>query len=99
MLALVLVLGAVSFAAAEEKVNLVWESTSGPDQWIQQAGAAFTALHPNITIEYVNVELGDSSGQIIWTAPPASDPTCSPLPMTRWVSWYPAAMWRPCPTR
>lgn len=45
-----------------EKVELVvWESVDGPDKWIEQAGAAFTAQNPNITIKFVNVELGDSS--------------------------------------
>ena len=74
LLALVLCLGLVS-VSAEGKVNLVvWESTNGPDQWIQKAGEAFTALHPNITIEYVNVELGDSSGQIALDGPAGIGP-------------------------
>lgn len=47
----------------------VWESTEGPDKFIQQAGEAFTELYPNITIEYVNVEVGDSSGQIALDGP------------------------------
>ena len=74
LLVLVLSLGLAS-AGAEEKVTLVvWESTNGPDQWIQKAGEAFTALHPNITIEYVNVELGDSSGQIALDGPAGIGP-------------------------
>lgn len=48
---------------------VVWESTGGPDEWIQQAGAKFTELHPNITIKYVNVELGDSTTQIATDGP------------------------------
>lgn len=52
----------------------VWESTNGPDAFIQQAGEAFTKLHPNITIKYVNVELGDSSGQIALDGPAGVGP-------------------------
>ena len=47
----------------------VWESTNGPDQFIKQAGAAYTALHPNITIEYVNVELNDADDRIAIDGP------------------------------
>lgn len=47
----------------------VWESTEGPDKFIEQAGEAFAELYPNITIEFVNVELGDSSGQIALDGP------------------------------
>lgn len=67
--------GAETTKAAEttktaEKVELVvWESVDGPDKWIEQAGAAFTAINPNITIKFVNVELGDSSSQIALDGP------------------------------
>jgi len=47
----------------------VWESTGGADQFIMQAGEAFTAKFPNITIKYVNVELADSPGQIALDGP------------------------------
>lgn len=73
-LLMAMVLLATVFAAAcekeQEKVELVvWESVDGPDQWIEQAGAAFTAKNPNITIKFVNVELGDSSSQIALDGP------------------------------
>lgn len=55
---------------ADNKVVLtVWESTNGPDEFIKKAGEAFTAKHPNITINYVNVELGDAAGQIALDGP------------------------------
>jgi len=47
----------------------VWESTGGPDDFIKQAGDAYTAMHPNITIKYVNVELGDATNQIALDGP------------------------------
>ncbi len=47
----------------------VWESIDGPDEWIKQAGAKFTEKYPNITIEYVNVELGDSTTNIALDGP------------------------------
>lgn len=67
--------GADSASAAEEPVTLkVWESTNGPDQFIKKAGEAFTAKYPNITIEYVNVELGDAAGQIALDGPAGVGP-------------------------
>ncbi len=60
---------------SSEPVTLtVWESNSGPDEFIKQAGAAFTAKYPNITIEYVNVELGDSTSQIALDGPAGVGP-------------------------
>ncbi len=56
-------------AKADEVVLTVWESTNGPDEFIRQAGAAFTATHPNVKINYVNVELGDACGQIALDGP------------------------------
>lgn len=47
----------------------VWESTNGPDEFIRQAGAKYTELHPNVKIKYVNVELGDSVNQIALDGP------------------------------
>lgn len=67
--------GADSAPAAEKPVNLkVWESTNGPDEFIKKAGEAFTAKYPNITIEYVNVELGDAAGQIALDGPAGVGP-------------------------
>lgn len=58
-----------------EPVTLkVWESTGGPDKFIQQAGEAFNKKYPNITIEYVNVELGDSTSQIALDGPAGVGP-------------------------
>jgi arabinogalactan oligomer/maltooligosaccharide transport system substrate-binding protein len=58
-----------------EPVTLkVWESTGGPDEFIKQAGKAFTAKYPNITIEYVNVELGDAATQIALDGPAGVGP-------------------------
>ncbi len=52
----------------------VWESTGGPDEFIKQAGAAFTEKYPNITVEYVNVELGDTTSQIALDGPAGVGP-------------------------
>lgn len=58
-----------------EKVTLtVWESLSGPDEFIKQAGAKYTESHPNVEIKFVNVELGDSSGQIALDGPAGVGP-------------------------
>lgn len=58
----------------EDITLVVWESTSGADEFIIQAGKAFTAMYPNIKIEFVNVELGDSSGQIALDGPAGVGP-------------------------
>ncbi len=47
----------------------VWESSGETEEFIKQAGEAFTKLHPNITIEYENVELGDANTQIALDGP------------------------------
>lgn len=58
-----------------EKVTLtVWESLSGPDEFIKRAGAKYTETHPNVEIKFVNVELGDSSGQIALDGPAGVGP-------------------------
>ncbi len=58
-----------------EPVELVvWESAQGPDEFIRQAGEAYTELHPNITIKYVNVEIGDSASQIALDGPAGVGP-------------------------
>lgn len=58
-----------------EKIELtVWESTGGPDEFIRQAGERYTDMHPNVTIKYVNVELGDASSQIALDGPAGIGP-------------------------
>lgn len=58
-----------------ENITLkVWESVDGPDKWIQQAGAKFTEKYPNIKIEYVNVESGDSTSAIALDGPAGTGP-------------------------
>lgn len=67
--------GTSSGSGAGDTIELtVWESTNGPDLFIQEAGKAFTALHPNVTIKYVNVELGDSTSQITLDGPAGVGP-------------------------
>lgn len=62
-------------AISTEPVTLkVWESTAGPDEFIKQAGTAFTEKYPNITIEYVNVELADTTTQIALDGPAGVGP-------------------------
>ncbi|WP_153025190.1 extracellular solute-binding protein [Glycomyces albidus] len=51
-------------------VNLVvWESLEGRSDFIKQAGEIYAKDHPNVTIEYKNVELGDALGQIALDGP------------------------------
>ncbi|QAY71935.1 maltose ABC transporter substrate-binding protein [Xylanimonas protaetiae] len=52
----------------------VWESLQGPDEFIKQAGEAFTKEHPNVTVEFVNVEVGDAAGQIALDGPAGTGP-------------------------
>lgn len=67
-----------------EKVTLtVWESANGPDEFIKQAGEAFTRKHPNIEIKYVNVELGDSVTQIALDGPAGVGPDLFAAPHDR----------------
>jgi len=67
--------GSAAPSEPTEPVTLkVWESLQGPDEFIQQAGAKFTEQHPNITIEFNNVELGDASGQIALDGPAGTGP-------------------------
>jgi arabinogalactan oligomer/maltooligosaccharide transport system substrate-binding protein len=91
-LVLVLALGALVLAACSKKSDAkaggpvtltVWESTSGPDEFIKQAGEAYTALHPNITIKFVNVELGDSVNQIALDGPAGVGPDLFAAPHDR----------------
>ena len=54
----------------EEQVTLtVWESRSESGEFIKQAGAKYHETHPNVTIKYVNVELGDAAWQIAQDGP------------------------------
>ena len=62
-------------AKGGEKITLtVWESLLGPDEFIKQAGEAYTKSHPNVEIKYVNVELGDAAGQIALDGPAGVGP-------------------------
>ncbi|MFA6938208.1 MAG: maltose ABC transporter substrate-binding protein [Treponema sp.] len=61
--------------AAKKSVTLtVWESLEGPDEFIKQAGEAYTKANPNVTINFVNVELGDACGQIALDGPAGVGP-------------------------
>ncbi|MDR3106850.1 MAG: maltose ABC transporter substrate-binding protein [Bifidobacteriaceae bacterium] len=62
---------------------IVWESLEGPDEFIRQAGAKYTEGHPNVTIKFVNVELGDSSGQIALDGPAGKGPDVFAAPHDR----------------
>ncbi len=69
---------------SEGKVELtVWESTNGPDEFIRQAGTLFEQSHPNISIKYVNVELGDAVGQIALDGPAGKGPDLFAAPHDR----------------
>lgn len=59
---------------AEPVTLKVWESLNGPDEFIKQAGAKYTEQHPNVTVEFINVELGDSAGQIALDGPAGTGP-------------------------
>lgn len=58
-----------------DKIELVvWESSAGPDKFIQAAGKLFTKLYPNITIKYVNVETTDANSKIVLDGPGGKGP-------------------------
>ncbi|MDR2135353.1 MAG: maltose ABC transporter substrate-binding protein [Treponema sp.] len=91
---LLIVLGLLDFAGCSKKdgaassgpakVELtVWESTNGPDEFVRQAGEAYTKLHPNVTIKFVNVELGDSVNQIALDGPANVGPDLFAAPHDR----------------
>ncbi|MDR0399506.1 MAG: maltose ABC transporter substrate-binding protein [Treponema sp.] len=67
----------------EQVVLTVWESTNGPDEFIRRAGEAYTAQHPNTTIKFVNVELGDSVNQIALDGPAEVGPDLFAAPHDR----------------
>ncbi len=50
------------------------EHLAAVKEFIEKAGEAFTKEHPNITIKYVNVELGDSTSQIALDGPAGTGP-------------------------
>jgi arabinogalactan oligomer/maltooligosaccharide transport system substrate-binding protein len=89
LLLLVLALAALGFAGCKKsesaaRVELtVWESTNGPDDFIRQAGEAYTALHPAVTVRFVNVELGDSVNQIALDGPAGVGPDLFAAPHDR----------------
>ena len=57
-------------ALTTDEITLkVWESSGQTEEFIKQAGAAFTAKYPNITIEFENVEVGDAKTQIALDGP------------------------------
>lgn len=59
-----------SGSSGDDPVTLVvWESLEGRSEFIKQAGEAFTAKNPNVSIEYKNVELGDALAQIALDGP------------------------------
>ena len=85
---LAVVLGAaalMSFSCKKQSgVTLtVWESANGPDEFIKKAGEAYTAQHPEVTIKYVNVELGDAVTQIALDGPAGIGPDLFAAPHDR----------------
>ena len=76
--------GAGTPEQGSQAVNLVvWESIGGPDEWLRQAGAEFTAINPDFTIEFVNVELGDTTNQIMLDGPAGVGPDLFAAPHDR----------------
>lgn len=48
-----------------EEIHLVvWESLGGPDDFIKQAGKAYTEKHPNVIVDFVNVESNNAAQQL-----------------------------------
>ncbi len=72
--AVLLIFSVSALCWAKEVTLTIWESTGGPDEFIRQAGKAFTEIYPNIKVDFVNVELGDSSSQIAWDGPAGVGP-------------------------
>lgn len=67
--------GGRSDASSSDKVVLtVWESQGGPDEFIKQAGAAYTAKNPNVEIKFVNVETPDVVSTIALDGPAGIGP-------------------------
>ena len=72
-----------SKSKAGKVVLTVWESTNGPYEFIRKAGEAYTKTHPNVTIKYVNVELGDAVTQIALDGPAGVGPDLFAAPHDR----------------
>jgi len=53
---------------------VVWESLGGPDEFIREAGRRFNELHPHITVEFVNVEIGGAASQMALDGPAGVGP-------------------------
>ena len=53
---------------------VVWESTNGPDKFIEKAGEYFHKIYPNITIKYENVESTNADSQIGLDGPAGNGP-------------------------
>lgn len=69
--------GTTTSSSGESKENItltVWESTGGPDKFIEQAGERYTKLHPDVTVKFVNVELDNTSSQIALDGPAGVGP-------------------------
>ncbi len=59
----------------DNRIHLkVWESLGGPDAFIQQAGKIYSERHPDVAIDFINVELGDAAGQIALDGPAGVGP-------------------------
>lgn len=58
-----------------ENIELVvWESVSGPNKFVDEAGKWFTQLYPNIKVKFVNVESTESNSQIALDGPAGNGP-------------------------
>lgn len=53
----------------EDITLTVWESSGATQEFIEKAGEEFNKKYPNITIEFVNVEIGDANTQIALDGP------------------------------
>ena len=52
----------------------VWESKDGIDTFIKQAGKSFTALHPNVKIDFINVNVHNTTEALEEDAPKGVGP-------------------------
>jgi arabinogalactan oligomer/maltooligosaccharide transport system substrate-binding protein len=66
--------GGGSGSGGENIVLRVAESLGGPDEFIREAGRRFTEVHPHITIEFVNIEVGGAVGVIELDGPAGVGP-------------------------
>ena len=54
----------------EKEIHIrVWESKNGIDEFIKKAGKAYTALHPNVIVDFINVELHNTVATLAADAP------------------------------